>query len=282
MFLHNRITRLFRAVTLATSVAVSIVAMGQALKLPHDASASTGNGKQLLVTNCAACHGIDGKGSERAPNIADSPHIRQLSDLQMQRIIHNGVPGTGMPAFHLLSAAQVRDLIAYLRSVGTTGNNGKLPGDASRGEQVFDGKGGCSSCHMIAGHGGFIGPDLTDYARTHSVEEIRRAILDPAAKDRGQSRLTTVTVRSGEKYVGVVRNEDNFSLQIQSLDGTFHLMMKSDLAKVEYDSRPLMPNNFGSLLNERELNDLVSYLLRAMGPTDSNVVKRNEMDDLED
>jgi hypothetical protein len=28
--------------------------------------------------------------------------------------------------------------------------------------------------------------------------------------------------RDGKKYEGVTRNEDNFSMQLQSLDGTFH------------------------------------------------------------
>jgi hypothetical protein len=35
------------------------------------------------------------------------------------------------------------------------------------------------------------------------------------------------------KYSGRVRNEDNFSLQLQTLDGAFHLFMKSELRSFE-------------------------------------------------
>src|SRR5256885_9825619 len=39
----------------------------------------------------------------------------------------------------------------------------------------------------------------------------------------------SVTTREGLQFTGIARNEDNFSLQLQSLDGAFHLFAKSDL-----------------------------------------------------
>ena len=54
----------------------------------------------------------------------------------------------------------------------------------------------------------------------------------------------TATIRGGEKVVGRIRNEDNFSLQLQTLDGTFHFVIKSDLEGLEYNSQPLMPSDY--------------------------------------
>jgi hypothetical protein len=42
-----------------------------------------------------------------------------------------------------------------------------------------------------------------------------------------------ISTQDGQKYSGRVRNEDNFSLQLQTLDGAFHLFMKSELRSFE-------------------------------------------------
>jgi cytochrome c oxidase cbb3-type subunit III len=277
----NRLSVLATLATLVVVCFVASIATSQAPKGREKPLSSTDEGRHVLASNCAACHGIDGKGSERAPNIADNPNVRRLSDAQLTGIIAKGIPGTGMPAFHTLSGTRIRELIAYLRSLeGSTGNM-KLPGDPRKGEAIFLGQRGCSNCHMIAGRGGFIAADLTDYARTHSAEQIRGAILESGSAD--QVRLATVILQDDEKYVGRVRNEDNFSLQLQSLDGAFHLIMKSDLKKLEYDPQPLMPTNFGSLLTRGELNDLISYLLKTAGNSDPQKrSKESDMDNLEE
>lgn len=266
-------------VTCAVEVSVT---RSQEIKAAPKALSTLAKGHQILASNCAACHGIDAKGSERAPNIADSPHIRQLSDTEVSRIIGNGISGTGMPAFRSLSNAQVHELVAYLRSLEGTTNHAKLPGDPQKGEPVFFGKTGCSNCHMIAGKGGFIASDLTAYASAHSAEQIRNAILESSSEDRQKVKLATAVLRTGETYIGRIRNEDNFSLQLQTLDGSFHFIMKSDLEKLELDPQPLMPNNFGSTLTTSELNDLISYLLSAAGNNDpQRRANENDRDNLE-
>jgi cytochrome c oxidase cbb3-type subunit 3 len=222
------------------------------------------SGKQTFASTCANCHGLDGRGSERAPNIADRPRVQQLSDVQLFKIIENGIRGTGMPAFHSLDSSNVKAVVNYLRTLQGTGKPVKLPGDPARGEAIFLGKAGCSGCHMVAGKGGFIASDLSGYARTHTVEQIRNEITTPSNND-GRARMATATLHSGEKYSGRVRNEDNFSLQLQTLDGIFHFLAKSELEGLEYSSQPLMPSNFGSTLSPDELNDVVSYLVSLAG-----------------
>ena len=138
----------------------------------------------------------------------------------------------------------------------------KLPGDPERGQTIFFGKAGCSACHMVSGKGGFIASDLSMYARSHTVEQIRNGITSPTPSSDNSSRTVTATIRGGEKYAGRVRNEDNFSLQLQALDGTFHFIAKSDLEELIVTQQPLMPSDYGSTLSPTELSDLVSYLMR--------------------
>jgi hypothetical protein len=87
--------------------------------------------------------------------------------------------------------------------------------------------------------------------------------------------MATATLHSGEKYTGRVRNEDNFSLQLQTLDGIFHLLAKSELEELEYSSQSLMPSNFGSTLSPDELNDVVSYLM-SLGDASASPPKTSE------
>lgn len=226
---------------------------------------SAGNGDKAFAANCSGCHGLDGRGGERAPNIADKPNGQRLSDAQIGSIIANGIPGTGMPAFRSLESSQIEAIVTYLRTLQGTKKTAKLPGDAERGGTIFFGKGGCSGCHMVAGKGGFIASDLSGYTRTHAVEQMRSAIIEPPSSGDRQARLVTATMRGGEKYAGRVRNEDNFSLQLQTLNGTFHFLSKSDVGGLEYDSQALMPSDYGSRLSPDELNDVVSYLMSAAG-----------------
>jgi cytochrome c oxidase cbb3-type subunit III len=236
-----------------------------------DSKSDAAQGKQTFASTCAGCHGLDGRGGERAPNIVERPSVQRLSDAQIFHIVQNGVPGTGMPAFHSLESSQIKALVAYLRTLqGKNKTAVTLPGDPNRGKTIFFGKAECSRCHMVAGEGGFIASDLSEYARTHELEQIRNAILIPTLS----SKLVTATVRSGEKYVGRVRNEDNFSLQLQTLDGTFHFISKSDIEALEYDSQTLMPSNYASTLSPSELNDLISYLMNAAGADGSRIPKK--------
>jgi len=219
-------------------------------------------GKQTFASTCANCHGLDGRGGERAPNIAESAKTQRLSDDQIAHIIENGIPGTGMPAFHSLDSSNIKAVVTYLRTLQGAKPPATLPGDPGRGETIFVGKTGCSGCHMAAGKGGFIASDLSGYARTHSVEQIRNEITSPTPGGDHQARMATATIHNGEKYTGRIRNEDNFSVQLQTLDGAFHFLAKSEIEQLVYTTQTPMATGHGSTLSPNEVNDVISFLMR--------------------
>lgn len=233
---------------------------------------ASARGKQSFVSTCAGCHGLDGRGGERAPNIAGSANVQRLSDAQVSHIIESGIPGTGMPAFHSLEHSDVQAIVEYLRILQGRKRTLKLPGDPEHGETIFFGKAGCSGCHMVGGVGGFIASDLSSYAGMHGVEQIRKAIGSPTLGGDRKAQLVTATTRSGEKVIGRIRNEDNFSLQLQTLDGTFCSVTKSDLASLEYTPQTLMPSDYSATLSPNDLNDVISYLMRVANVSASDVV----------
>ena len=231
--------------------------------LEDDFKKTPGPGQLTFASTCAGCHGLDGRGGDKAPNIAGNPKVQHFTNTQLADIISNGVPGTGMPPFHSLSPTQVREIVGYLRVLQGKSDARAVPGDASQGKKLFFGKGDCAACHTISGQGGFLGPDLSAYGSAMSADAILKSILNPARIIPPGYRPATVTTRDGSRVEGVVRNEDNFSVQLQTKDGAFLLLQKSDVRNLEYGGQSLMPANYGALLSRAELNDLVSFLMSA-------------------
>src|SRR5579862_9109002 len=56
-------------------------------------------GRVDFESQCAPCHGGDGRGSDRGPNIVERASDRSKDDIRA--IIRKGVPAAGMPAFRL-------------------------------------------------------------------------------------------------------------------------------------------------------------------------------------
>lgn len=218
-------------------------------------------GRSAFNSTCAGCHGLDGRGSDKGINIAGNAKVQHLSDAQVSEIISNGVPGTGMPAFHSLTAKQIASLVSYLRILQGKLAARTLPGDATRGKEIFFGKGECSTCHTILGEGGFLGPDLSAYGSATSAKAIRDEIVKPDRIEAAGYRSAVLTTRDGDRHEGVIRNEDNFSVQLQTKDGSFHFFQKSDLRTVEPLGHSLMPTDYLQRLTPDELNDLVSYVM---------------------
>lgn len=219
------------------------------------------DGGHTFASICAACHGLDGKGAERGPDIARNRDVQRLPDAALFRIIREGKPGTGMPPFRSLGDARIQALVRHLRTLQGQGAGVVLPGDPVAGKNIFWGTGECSKCHMANGEGGFIASDLSAYAAGKSAIDIRGAITEPNKNLDPRKRVVVAKTADGTTLTGVARNEDNFWLQLQTLDGAFHSLNKSELQSVEHQPGSLMPADYNSRLTRQELDNLVSYLM---------------------
>jgi cytochrome c oxidase cbb3-type subunit III len=226
-------------------------------------SNTSSEARQLFEATCSGCHGLDGRGGERGPDIATRPQIVQLSDAEILEVLQGGRPAAGMPPFDGLGPAKLKGLVAYIRKLQgkREGMAVALQGNPASGKNLFFGKARCSECHNMHGAGGFIGRDLTNYAATLSPAEIHAKILGPGDERDKSNRVAEVTLRDSQKFSGVIRNEDNFSIELQSLDGTFHLVDRSQVTRLDFSPQPIMPANYSSTLTAAELDDLVSYLI---------------------
>ena len=217
--------------------------------------------KTAFDTACASCHGLDARGGERGPDLVSRPEVVQKTDAELRKILTDGKTAAGMPSFASYPPASLSALVAYLRSLQGGGKMPPLPGDPVRGKALFFGKAKCAECHMISGQGGFFGQDLTSYAARLGADDIRSVIVNPNKDLDPRHGLVTVILADSTALSGMARNEDNFSLQLQTPDGVFHLLNKSHIKDLTYTGRSPMPPDYGAILSSGELNDLVSYLL---------------------
>jgi len=228
---------------------------------PNSARQLASEGRQLFETSCAGCHGLDGRSGERGPDIAKRQQVVQFSDAELLEILRAGRPAAGMPPFDSLGEAKLKAVLAYLRSLQGKGTATTFPGNPRNGKALFFGKARCSECHTVQGAGGFLGRDLSLYGAALSPEEIRTNFLRPAASISKTNKLAVFTIRDSSKLSGIIRNEDNFSIQLQSTDGTFHFLRRSDVARMEFLPKPIMPDDYVATLKPSEIDDLVSYLM---------------------
>lgn len=227
-------------------------------------AAAQADAKQTYQSVCAACHGLDGRGGERGPDITSRPEVVRKTDAELLEVLTKGKLASGMPSFSAFGETKLSALVAYLRTLQGRGKELVLPGDPKTGRTLFFGKANCSQCHSISGEGGFFAADLAAYSGKLDSETLRAKITDP---DRGldpRRGLVHAVLSDGTDVTGAVRNEDNFSIQLQTADGSFHLLNKAGIHSQTYLEQSGMPRDYGTTLTQAELNDVVSFLLRTV------------------
>jgi cytochrome c oxidase cbb3-type subunit III len=219
-------------------------------------------GKRVFGAQCSYCHGPRGEGGQGA--VLAIPRLSRAPDDQaLFRVIREGIQGTTMPA-SALSTSQTWQVAAFVRTLGRIAGS-KSGGDIERGQQIFSTKGGCAKCHTIGGHGGAIGPDLTDIGDRRDVAELRISLLEPDASVPLNFLQVRVVTKDGRSITGVRLNEDAFSIQIRDLSNRFHSFWKNELTDiVKEPKRSIMPS-CRSILTTSELDDLLAYLESLQG-----------------
>ena len=94
----------------ATGLVASLQGVSRQTPVPSDGEA----GSRLFEQFCSKCHGGDGRGGERGPNIIDRLAFR--NDRDLATLIHDGLPSAGMPGMPLPPATSA-SLVAFVRQL---------------------------------------------------------------------------------------------------------------------------------------------------------------------
>jgi putative heme-binding domain-containing protein len=137
-------------------------------------------------------------------------------------------------------------------------------GDAARGRAIYE-ENGCSACHIVAGDGRGLGPELTSIGVTRGVEHLRSSLLDAAELVAEEYRLVSVRTTGGAAVRGLRVNQDDFSVLVRDADARLHSFLFEDLASMRLElGESLMPS-YAQRLSQGEVENLVAYLASLRG-----------------
>lgn len=185
-------------------------------------------GATLFVEKCSACHGDTAKGG-RGPDLTTGQWKHGATDDELVRNIIKGIPGTQMPAIPM-GDIDARKIVAYLRSLVDADKSAPVIGDPDAGKRLFFGANGCSQCHMFAGKGDILGPDLTQARDRFKQSQLVAAMAAPWT-------LTEATAKSGKVVRGAKKAEDTFALYLLDEQRKWVFLNKSDVA-ISQKTRP--------------------------------------------
>jgi mono/diheme cytochrome c family protein len=85
-------------------------------------SADPTRGSSVYATYCASCHGVEGRGGQKASSIVDGSFLAVLNDQELRMIVIVGRPELGAPDWRgnipgkPMSRQDVSDVVAWLAS----------------------------------------------------------------------------------------------------------------------------------------------------------------------
>jgi len=217
-------------------------------------------GRKQFAQSCAFCHGPDATGG-RAPDLMRSALVAHdvKGDL-IGEVVHQGRPDKGMPALPL-SDDQVADIAAFLHARAVEAQASSevpegyalerlLTGNAEAGKAYFNGAGGCSGCHSLAG-------DMAAAVAKYSPLDLETHMLYP----EGHHKTVQVTLPSGENVEGPLEHIDDFEVALRDASGWYRSFAR-DRVKVEVNDRLAAHRGLLDKLTQADIHNLFAYLQR--------------------
>lgn len=231
------------------------------------------DGQKLFSVSCAPCHGKNGEGAQgqaegmRPPDLTRGVFKAGRRDEDLFRVISDGVRGTEMASFKSLGAEQIWRLIVFIRTLSAVAP--VLNGNPANGEALFWGKGDCGRCHQMGSRGTRLGPDLSHGGRRSNAENLKESIVNPNADITPGFAIITVVTRDNQKITGLERWIDNFSARLVDASGNEHTFLRDEVSSITREMRSTMPDNYGKIFSDAELNDLVAYIVKTRSEANS-------------
>ena len=175
--------------------------------------------------------------------------LRSLSDKNITAQTHKL-----WPDIRQATAEEKNNTIKSVKQIVQSG-----AGDLQNGRPLFIAK--CGTCHKLFSEGRAIAPDLTGYDRKN-LTDLLNNIVDPSAYIReGYSSWQVITV-DGRTVIGTLKAKNGKSLTIQPFTGETVTISTDRVKTLEPMEASIMPERLLNGLNEKQVKDLFSYLMK--------------------
>ncbi len=215
-------------------------------------------GRKHFELRCGGCHGGDGRGGERGPDIITTRSARNRSAEEVRELIRDGLPDVGMPGFSL-PEGETTALVTFYRAQTAPASETAPQGDPAAGEELFFGNANCHACH-VRGGSGLVGPDLSSVGASRTLGELESDLREPNAEIAQAYQQVEVKLRDGEQIHGFVRNQSAHDMQLQAVDGSWRLLSRDQITELAPAPGSSMPR-----FNGAGFDDLIAYLSRLDG-----------------
>jgi cytochrome c oxidase cbb3-type subunit 3 len=261
---------------------------------PNPAAVARGTALYETTLNCAACHGVTGRGGPgNAPDVTKSALAMQPDNGRaLAAFLRAGRVDKGMPAVPPLTAAQAADLSAKLRSLGFAaaqggqrgGGRGARPGwpaaltgqqlsivvgDPALGKAFFNGPvGRCSSCHSVVDGQPSAAANLahiaSKYPEPKTLQNTMLLNRDSGWSPRtGKDVTATITYHDGRTVKGYLSSVSDFKVVIRDDDGTETVVARADgEPRVELTDRLQAHLDLLAKYSDNDIHNLTAYLVR--------------------
>jgi putative membrane-bound dehydrogenase-like protein len=136
-----------------------------------------------------------------------------------------------------------------------------IPGDASRGRQVFQKI--CAACHRVEGAGHEIGPSLASF-RARGAEAILINVLDPNREVNPQYVNYVLITNDGRSLTGMVAAETANSVTLRRAEDATDTVPRDAIELLRSSGLSIMPEGLEKQIDPASMADLLTYLTGAL------------------
>ena len=138
--------------------------------------------------------------------------------------------------------------------------------DIENGRRIFHHArvGTCSHCHRHTGRGNTVGPDLTFLSKRATRESLLQSILEPSREMAPEFQPRTLLLKDGRVFTGI-RLRSYTREQIRDAHGQTRTFDKGNVESIKDSNISFMPADLVNTLTNREVRDLLAFLMHNSG-----------------